>query len=82
MSDTEKKGSVWPWILVPLAAVTVFVVLREYRSRFPSPEASSEAAAPAVPDVPAAEPVAPPAPAEPAPAAPAAAEAAASPPPQ
>jgi hypothetical protein len=72
MSDTEKKGSVWPWILVPLAAVTVFVVLREYRSRFPSPEASSEAAVP----------VAPPAPAEPAPAEPAAAEPAASPPPQ
>ena len=81
MSDTEKKGSVWPWILVPLAAVTMFVVLRECRTRFPSPEVGSEAAVPAVPDVPVAEP-APPAPAEPAPADPAAVPAPAAPPPQ
>jgi hypothetical protein len=35
MSETEKKGSPWPWILVPVAAVTLFFVLRECQQRLP-----------------------------------------------
>lgn len=45
MSETEKKGSPWPWILVPIAAFTLFFVLRECQHRLP-PAASN--AAPAV----------------------------------
>jgi hypothetical protein len=35
MSETEKKGSPWPWILVPIAAFTLFFVLRECQKRLP-----------------------------------------------
>ena len=31
MSEPEKKGSPWPWILVPVAAIGLFFVLRECR---------------------------------------------------
>jgi hypothetical protein len=53
MSETEKKSSTWPWIAVPLAAVSVFFLLRECQHRLPpaEPPASSapedEPAAPA-----------------------------------
>jgi len=45
MSETEKKGSPWPWILVPIAAFTLFFVLRECQTRLPP---AGHAAAPAV----------------------------------
>jgi len=35
MSEAEKKASPWPWILVPVAAVSLFFVLRECRSHLP-----------------------------------------------
>ena len=38
MSETEKKGSPWPWILVPIAAFTLFFVLRECQHRLPPAE--------------------------------------------
>ncbi len=45
MSETEKKGSPWPWILVPIAAFTLFFVLRECQQRLP-PAAHAPATAP------------------------------------
>ena len=45
MSETEKRGSPWPWILVPIAAVGLFFVLRECRQNLPPAE---HAGAPAV----------------------------------
>ena len=36
-SDT-KKGSKWPWILVPVGAVTLFFALRYCQSRIPPAE--------------------------------------------
>ena len=38
MSEPEKKGSPWPWILVPVAAVSLFFVLRECRQSLPPAE--------------------------------------------
>jgi hypothetical protein len=38
MIETEKKGSAWPWIVVPVAAVTVFFLLRECQHRLPPAE--------------------------------------------
>jgi len=35
MSEPEKKGSPWPWILVPIAAFSMFFVLRECRQNLP-----------------------------------------------
>jgi len=35
MSEPEKKGSPWPWILVPVGAVALFFVLRECRQSLP-----------------------------------------------
>ena len=35
MIETEKKASTWPWIAVPIAAVTVFFLLRECQHRLP-----------------------------------------------
>jgi hypothetical protein len=59
MSETEKKGSAWPWIAVPLAAVVTFFLLRECQHRLPAshpanasapvPAASSEPANAATP---------------------------------
>ena len=57
MSEAEKKGSPWPWFLVPIAAVILFFVLRECRSHLPpadhatSPAADDSAAA-AAPETP------------------------------
>ncbi len=58
MSEPEKKGSPWPWILVPIAAFSLFFVLRECRQSLPPAE---HAPAPAVtvpssPDTPATDP--------------------------
>lgn len=38
MSELEKKGSPWPWFLVPIAAVSLFFVLRECRRSLPAAE--------------------------------------------
>ncbi len=38
MIETEKRGSAWPWIAVPVAAVTVFFLLRECQHRLPPAE--------------------------------------------
>jgi len=46
MSEPEKKGSPWPWILVPIGAAGLFFVLRECRQSLPP--APDHAAAPAV----------------------------------
>jgi len=61
MSEPEKKGSPWPWILVPIAAVGLFFVLRECRQSLPpAPDRDPAASVPASPDTPApAEPAAP-----------------------
>ena len=65
MSEPEKKGSPWPWILVPVAAISLFFVLRECRQILPpAPDHAAAAAAPA--DAKPADPAATPAP-EPAP---------------
>jgi hypothetical protein len=55
MSETEKRGSPWPWILVPIAAVSLFFVLRECRQNLPPAEhaPAPAAAVPAAPDNPA-----------------------------
>jgi hypothetical protein len=69
MSEPEKKGSPWPWILVPVAAVSMFFVLRECRQKLPPAPDHSPAApvtVPATPESPApadAQPEAAPAPA-------------------
>jgi len=62
MSEAEKKGSPWPWFLVPIAAVILFFVLRECRSHLPpadhattpatAPDDSAAAAAPETPPAP------------------------------
>lgn len=54
MSETEKRGSPWPWILVPIAAVGLFFVLRECRQNLPPAEhaPAPAAAVPAAPPVP------------------------------
>jgi hypothetical protein len=53
MSEADKKGSPWPWILVPVAAVTLFFVLRQCRQNLPPHEVATatDTAAPAA-DVP------------------------------
>ena len=50
MSEGEKKASPWPWFLVPIAAVSLFFVLRECRSHLPPAIHAAPAAAPAAPD--------------------------------
>jgi hypothetical protein len=50
MSEPEKRGSALPWILVPIATVTLFFVLRECRQALPAAEhATSDVPAPAAP---------------------------------
>ena len=56
MSEPEKKGSTWPWIAVPLAAVIVFFALRECQHRLPPAEHAPAAVVPPAPDVPSPEP--------------------------
>ena len=53
MSEAEKKGSPWPWFLVPIAAVSLFFVLRECRQNLPPANIAPEGAVPASPDIPA-----------------------------
>jgi len=53
MSEPEKKGSPWPWILVPVGAVSLFFVLRECRQVLPAPEKAPSATVPAAPETPA-----------------------------
>jgi hypothetical protein len=54
MSEPEKKGSPWPWILVPVAAISLFFVLRECRQNLPpAPDHGAAATLPAAPDSPA-----------------------------
>lgn len=45
MSEPEKKGSAWPWFLVPVAAVSLFFVLRQCRQNLPPAEHAPTAAA-------------------------------------
>ena len=35
MSEAEKKGSKWPWILVPVGAISLFFVLRYCQQHVP-----------------------------------------------
>ena len=58
MSESERKGSAWPWIAVPVAAVSLFFVLRECQHRLPPAEHAPVAsvAVPSPADAPAAEP--------------------------
>jgi hypothetical protein len=55
MIEQEKKGSPWPWILVPLASVSLFFVLRECRQTLPAAEQApaAEVTIPATPTGPA-----------------------------
>ena len=46
MSEPEKKGSPWPWILVPVAAVSLFFVLRECRQNLPPADTAPDAEPP------------------------------------
>jgi hypothetical protein len=45
MSEPEKRGSPWPWILVPIAAVSLFFVLRECRQSLPPADSVPDHAA-------------------------------------
>ena len=58
MSESEKKGSAWPWIAVPVAAISLFFVLRECQHRLPPAEhaPATPVTVPAPPDAPAADP--------------------------
>jgi hypothetical protein len=55
MSEPEKKGSAWPWILVPVGAVGMFFVLRECRQALPPADHADVPAVtlPGTPDTPA-----------------------------
>ena len=59
MSESDKKGSAGPWIAVPVAAISLFFVLRECQHRLPPAEHSPAppATGPATPDTPPAEPM-------------------------
>jgi hypothetical protein len=52
MSEPEKKGSPWPWILVPVAAISLFFVLRECRQKLPPAPNHAPAPAATVPPAP------------------------------
>jgi hypothetical protein len=56
MTEPEKKGSTWPWIAVPVAAVVVFFALRECQHRLPPTERAPTVTVPATPDVPSPDP--------------------------
>ena len=50
MSEAEKKGSKWPWILVPVGAVSLFFILRYCQQHVPPAELTHPAeATPAAP---------------------------------
>ena len=52
-SDKSRKGSKWPWILVPVGAISLFFVLRYCQQHVPPAEqlhpADATPAAPASP---------------------------------
>ena len=49
-SDKSKKGSKWPWILVPIGAISLFFVLRYCQQHVPPAEHPGETeATPAAP---------------------------------
>jgi hypothetical protein len=50
MSEPEKKGSIWPWIIVPLGAFSVFFLLRECQHRLPPTGHVTPAPATAAPE--------------------------------
>ena len=43
MIEPEKKGSKWPWILVPIAAFSIFFALRYCQQRIPPAEHAASA---------------------------------------
>jgi hypothetical protein len=43
MIEPEKKGSKWPWILVPIAAFSLFFVLRQCTHELPPAEQAAPA---------------------------------------
>lgn len=51
MSEVEKRGSKWPWILVPLGAVALFFILRYCQQHLPpaGPQQTPAESAPAEP---------------------------------
>ena len=50
MSEADKKGSKWPWILVPVGAVSLFFILRYCQQHVSSAELAHPAeATPAAP---------------------------------
>jgi hypothetical protein len=50
MSEAEKKGSKWPWILVPVGAISLFFILRYCQQHVPpAASPSAESAPPAEP---------------------------------
>ena len=53
MSETEKKGSKWPWILVPVGAISLFFVLRYCQQNIPPAEDPQQQPADATPVEPA-----------------------------
>jgi hypothetical protein len=57
MSEPEKKGSPWPWILVPVAAFSLFFGLRQCRQSIPPANHAPSPAVtvPATPESPAPE---------------------------
>jgi len=50
MSEPEKKGSIWPWIIVPLGAFSVFFLLRECQHRLPPTGQTTPATGTAAPE--------------------------------
>ncbi|HEX6638087.1 MAG TPA: hypothetical protein VF033_10565 [Steroidobacteraceae bacterium] len=52
MSEAEKKGSKWPWILVPVGAISLFFILRYCQQHVP-PAGHPAEATPAEPAPPA-----------------------------
>ena len=48
MSEPDKKGSTWPWIVVPIAAISLFFALRYCQRNLP-PAAQAESPAVIVP---------------------------------
>lgn len=53
MSEPDKKGTTWPWIVVPLAAVGLFFALRYCQRNLPPAEHAETPAAPAPESAPA-----------------------------
>ena len=53
MTEAEKKGSKWPWILVPVGAVSLFFILHYCQRHLPPAEQARPAeATPAAPTSP------------------------------